>query len=105
MNSTELIHLSGNPIPLEKPDGYKILFLVFLGQTAMSIAFNWVRKIRYLIRTDIRKLFAVFAAVTLQYFYYSYYILEMPIEVITDNSVFWIMSISLLIIDLCVHPE
>ena len=105
MNSTEINYPTGDSVKLEKPSSYKILFLVFLGQTAMSIAFNWVRKIRYLIRTDIRKLFAVFAAVTLQYFYYSYYILENPIGVITDNSVFWIMSISLLIIDLCVHPE
>ena len=99
------MNITDNPVNLEKPSNYKILFLIFLGQTAMSIAFNWVRKITYLIRTDIKKLFIILFCVSLQYFYYCLNALKMEKEDILDKSVFWITSGSLLVIDLCVHPE
>jgi len=105
MNQTEINYPTGESVNLENPNSYKILFLIFLGQTAMAIAFNWVRKIMYLVRTDIKKLLMIFTGVTLQYFYYCYYALEMSREDIMDKSFFWITSGSLLVIYLCVHPE
>ena len=105
MNQTEFIYPTNDYVPPEEPKNYKILFLIFLGQTAMSIAFNWVRKVMYLIRTDIKKLFMIIFCVSLQYFYYCSVVLEMTTENIIDKSLFWITSITLLLIDLCVHPE
>lgn len=105
MNQTEIIYPDGETVVTEEPKNYKILFLIFLGQTAMSIAFNWVRKIMYLVRTDIKKLFTIIFCVSLQYFYYCSVVLEMTRENIIDQSFFWITSISLIVIDLCVYPE
>lgn len=105
MNQTEIIYPDGETVVAEEPKNYKILFLIFLGQTAMSIAFNWVRKIMYLVRTDIKKLFTIIFCVSLQYFYYCSVVLEMTRENIIDQSFFWITSISLIVIDLCVYPE
>ena len=105
MNQTELIYPTSDYVPPEEPKNYKILFVIFLGQTAMSIAFNWVRKIMYLVRTNIKKLFTILFCVSLQYFYYCSVVLEMTRENIIDQSFFWIASITLLVIDLCVHPE
>jgi hypothetical protein len=105
MNQTQSsypIIVSGNH---QFPNNYKILFLLFLGQTGISILFNWVRKIRYLIRTNITKLFMILSGVSIHYFYYSYVFLKMSIEDIIVNSFFWITFSSILVIDLCVHPE
>lgn len=105
MNQTEIFYPDGETVVAEEPKNYKILFLIFLGQTAMSIAFNWVRKIMYLVRTDIKKLFTIIFCVSLQYFYYCSVVLEMTRENIIGQSFFWITSISLIVIDLCVYPE
>ena len=105
MNQTEVFYPDGETVTIEEPKNYKILFLIFLGQTAMSIAFNWVRKIMYLVRTNIKKLFTILFCVALQYFYYCSVVLEMSRENTIDQSFFWITSISLIVIDLCVHPE
>lgn len=105
MNQTQLSHPIAVSVNSEIPNNYKILFLLFLVQTAISVLFNWVRKINYLIRTNIMKLFMILSGVSIHYFYYSYVFLEMSIEDIIVNSFFWITFSSILVIDLCVHPE
>lgn len=105
MNQTQLSHPIAVSVNSEIPNNYKILFLLFLVQTAISVLFNWVRKINYLIRTSTTKLFMILSGVSIHYFYYSYVFLEMSIEDIVVNSFFWITLSSILVIDLCVHPE
>lgn len=105
MNSTELIHLSGNPVPLKKPDGYAVFFLMFLFYFIVSFMFNLIRKIMYLIQTDIRKLFGTVICVTISYFFYSLVFNNTELDVTLQESYFWITSITIFIIDFCVHPE
>ena len=105
MNSTELIHLSGNPIPLEKPNGYAVFFLMILFQFTVSFMFNLIRKIMYLIQTDIRKLFGTGICVTINYFFYSLVFNNKELDVALQESYFWVTSITIFIIDFCVHPE
>ena len=105
MNTTELIHLSGNPIPLEKPNGYAVFFLMILFQFTVSFMFNLIRKIIYLIQTDIRKLFGTIICVTISYFFYSLVFNNTKLDVVLQESYFWITSITIFIIDFCVHPE
>ena len=105
MNSTELIHLSGNPITLEKPNGYAVFFLMILFQFTVSFMFNLIRKIMYLIQTDIRKLFGTVICVTINYFFYSLVFNNKELDVALQESYFWVTSITIFIIDFCVHPE
>ena len=105
MNTTELIHLSGNPIPLEKPNGYAVFFLMILFQFIVSFMFNLIRKIMYLIQTDIRKLFGIVICVTINYLFYSLVFNNTELDVALQESYFWITSITIFIIDFCVHPE
>ena len=105
MNTTELIHLSGNPIPLEKPNGYVVFFLMFLFQFTVSFMFNLIRKIMYLIQTDIKKLFGTVICVTINYLFYSLVFNNTELDVALQESYFWITSITIFIIDFCVHPE
>jgi len=82
---------------------YKLFFLLLLGQTGFMIFYHWILKSIQLFKQDILKFFGIVIFSSLQYLYYSYYIFNLNIEEIIENSIFWIPILTFIVIDFCFH--
>lgn len=83
--------------------GYKILFLILIGQAGLMIFFNWTKKTIYLIRKDFIKFICLFVAVSSHFFMYHYLFTENKIYEVLELSLFIIPLSVFIVIDFCVQ--
>ena len=83
--------------------GYKIIFLILIGQTGLMIFFNWTKKTIYLMRKDFIKFICLVVAVAANFFIYSYFFTEIELLEVLQSLLFFVPITVFMIIDFCVQ--